>query len=65
MECQDFSDTHCDGAKIDVVVVSAKFDKVPLIKRHRMVNTALKEYMDEIHAVTIKAWTPAQYESKK
>ena len=46
-------------------IASAKFQGVPLIKRHRMVNAAIKEYMDEIHAVTIKAWTPEQYEKTK
>jgi stress-induced morphogen len=35
------------------------------LARHRLVNAALAEIMGEIHALTIKAWTPAQYESKK
>ena len=64
-ECTDFSDDACDGAKLEVVVVSEKFVGVPLIKRHRMVNAAVGDYMNEIHALTIKAWTPEQYEKKK
>jgi BolA protein len=55
----------CSGAKLELVVVSPKFEGVPLIKRHRMVNTVLSDYMNDIHALTIKAWTPSQYESKK
>ena len=45
--------------------MSEKFVGVPLIKRHRMVNAAVGDYMNEIHALTIKAWTPEQYEKKK
>lgn len=65
IECIDFSDDVCDGAKLDLVVVSEKFQGKPPLARHRLVNGALADMMDEIHAVTIKAWTPAQYESKK
>jgi len=46
-------------------VVSDKFEGVPLLKRHRMVNDVLVEEMKLIHALTMKTWTPAQYESKK
>lgn len=66
VECQDHTDGSCDGnAKLELIVVSEQFDGVPLLKRHRQVNTALDEYMPQIHALTIKAWTPAQYETKK
>jgi len=62
----DKSDGVCDGAKLEVVVVSDAFDKVPLLKRHRMVNDSLKgELMEKIHAISLKTWTPAQYEHKK
>mmetsp|Transcript_19942 Transcript_19942/g.50941 ORF Transcript_19942/g.50941 Transcript_19942/m.50941 type:complete len:89 (+) Transcript_19942:66-332(+) len=54
------------GDKFVIYVVSPDFDKKPLIARHRMVHEAMAEELKEaIHAVTIKAWTPAQYEQKK
>jgi len=53
------------GAKFEVVVVSQDFQGVPLLERHRKVNQALEPIMNQIHAVTIKAWTPVQYEEKK
>jgi stress-induced morphogen len=55
------------GAKVVLKVVSKKFDGVPLLKRHKMVNQMLSEELssNKIHALTIKAWTPAQYEAKK
>ena len=66
MECIDNSDGLCDGgAKLELIVVSATFDGVPLLKRHRMVNDCLSELMPQIHALSMKTWTPAQYESKK
>jgi stress-induced morphogen len=36
-----------------------------LLKRHRLVNDCLAEFMPQIHAITMKTWTPLQYESKK
>ena len=44
------------------------FDKVPLIQRHRKVQKVLKDAgfgMDVVHAVTIQAYTIAQWEKKK
>lgn len=58
----------CEGGyKVDLKVVSPKFEEVPLLKRHQKVNQIFSEELssNKIHALTIKAWTPAQYESKK
>ncbi len=63
----DFSDDNCNGAKLNLTVVSDKFKGLPLLKRHRLVNDCLKDLINEekIHAITMKTWTMAQYESKK
>ena len=55
------------GAKVELIVVSKKFDGVSLLKRHQMVNNMLSAELstNKIHALTIKAWTPTQYEAKK
>jgi len=50
------------GAKFDIVVVSKEFEGVSLLERHRKVNQSLESVMNQIHAITIKAWTPTQYE---
>mmetsp|Transcript_22907 Transcript_22907/g.46664 ORF Transcript_22907/g.46664 Transcript_22907/m.46664 type:complete len:90 (+) Transcript_22907:103-372(+) len=52
------------GAKFEAIIVSDKFDGVPLLERHRMVHDALSEEMPQIHALQMKTWTPAQYEAK-
>ena len=48
-----------------VFVVSAAFDGVPLIGRHRLVNDAVKGAAAElpVHAMSISAKTPAQWEA--
>ncbi|KOB63844.1 Protein bolA-like protein, partial [Operophtera brumata] len=46
-----------------VVVVSDKFEGLALIKRHRLVNDILKaELQSGVHALSIMAKTPAQWE---
>lgn len=46
-----------------VVVVSEKFESLPLIKRHRLVNEILKsELENDVHALSIMAKTPKQWE---
>ncbi|XP_022079797.1 bolA-like protein 1 isoform X3 [Acanthaster planci] len=51
------SETH-----FKVVVISERFDKESLIKRHRLVNEALKDELDgPVHALSIQAKTPAQW----
>ena len=36
-----------------------------LLERHRLVNDTLAELMPQIHAFSMKTWTPEQYEKKK
>ncbi|KAG1651598.1 hypothetical protein FOA52_006950 [Chlamydomonas sp. UWO 241] len=48
------------GSSFDVTVVSSLFEGKMLLARHRMINEALKEEMKDIHALSIKAVTPAQ-----
>lgn len=53
------SETH-----FKVVVVTDQFDGKPLIQRHRMVNAALKQELDEgVHALSILSKTPKQWEA--
>lgn len=53
------------GAKFQVLIVSPKFDGVDRLDRQRSVYEALESEMNDIHALTIKSWTPAEYEKKK
>ena len=67
VECEVIG-SGCDGgSKVTVVIVSTAFDKVSLLKRHRLVNEVFAEELknESIHALSVKAYTPAQYEAKK
>ena len=53
------SETH-----FKVIVVSLKFDGVPLLKRHQLVNATLAEELEgPVHALSIVPRTLAQWES--
>merc|ERR1712042_142888 len=63
LNLEDLSD-GC-GAKWHAIVVSDKFNGVPLKDRHQMVYAALEEEMKSIHALTMKTWTKEQWEKNK
>ncbi|KAK9803854.1 hypothetical protein WJX73_008813 [Symbiochloris irregularis] len=49
------------GASFEVGVISDQFEGKKLLQRHRLVNTALQEELQSIHALSIKrCWTTAQ-----
>ncbi|KAJ2952016.1 hypothetical protein O0L34_g4276 [Tuta absoluta] len=49
-----------------VVVVSDQFEGLPLIKRHRLVNNVLAEELKtSVHALSIIAKTPEQWEASE
>jgi stress-induced morphogen len=50
------------GDKWTVTVVSALFEGKPLLARHRLVNAALVEEMQDIHALSMTTKTPAEWE---
>lgn len=53
------------GAAFELVVVSAKFEGVKLLERHRMVHAALGDITKAVHALTAKTHTPAEWEAKQ
>mmetsp|Transcript_12558 Transcript_12558/g.24339 ORF Transcript_12558/g.24339 Transcript_12558/m.24339 type:complete len:89 (-) Transcript_12558:574-840(-) len=63
LEIIDLSD-GC-GDKFRITVVTDAFEGVKLLERHRMVQEAIDEAMNHIHAVELKTYTPAQWEKKK
>lgn len=66
IDCIVEGDGCSGGAKVDLKIVSKKFGGVPLLKRHQLVNDIFSHDLssNRIHALTIKAWTPEQYEKK-
>ncbi len=51
-----------DGVHFEAVVISPAFDGLGTLKRHRLVYGALGERMgNEIHALSLKTFTPAEW----
>lgn len=44
-----------------VTIVSENFDNLMLIKRHRLVNAALSEELQQIHALALHTLTPQEW----
>lgn len=51
-----------DGRHFEAVVVSSNFEGKTLVQRHRMVMNTVQQQIasDELHALSIKAYTPEQ-----
>lgn len=47
-----------------VTIVSQSFDEQLLIKRHRMVNQALRQEMQKIHALALHTLTPGEWQAR-
>jgi BolA protein len=47
-----------------VTIVSPLFDQQMLIKRHRMVNQALQQEMQQIHALALHTLTPQEWQAR-
>ncbi|MGF1493784.1 MAG: BolA family protein [Microcoleaceae cyanobacterium] len=55
------------GDHLQAVVVSSQFEGQTLIKQHQMVYKTVQTAMatEEIHALTLKTFTPAEWEKAK
>ncbi|KAJ1986713.1 hypothetical protein H4R33_003199 [Dimargaris cristalligena] len=63
VEVKDLS-SGC-GQNFEVIIVSPKFEGKRLLQRHTLVNTALKDEIDSIHAFSQTTLTPAEWATKQ
>ena len=55
-----------DGTHFEAVIVSSDFENKIMIDRHKLVYNALGDAMNEkIHAISLKTYTPGQWENIK
>ncbi|GAA0200525.1 MULTISPECIES: BolA family protein [Kangiella] len=56
-----------DGSHFQVIVVSEQFEGLRAVKKQQMVYAAVNEHIasGDIHALTIKAYTPQEWEKAK
>ncbi len=59
-------DVTGDGRHFEATVISDQFEGKSLLQRHRLVNATVEKQIssDELHALSIKAYTPQQAEEK-
>jgi acid stress-induced BolA-like protein IbaG/YrbA len=63
LSCQHI-DVQGDGSHFDAVIVSSAFEGKRPIVRHQMVYAALGDRMKaEIHALSMRTFTPDEYEA--
>jgi len=56
-----FVNVDGDGAHFEAIVVSSEFEGKGLLEQHQMVYKALGELMKDIHALSLKTYTPDQW----
>lgn len=58
---------NVDGSHVSVIAVGAVFDGVSRVKKQQLVYKPLKSHIEsgEIHAVTIKSYTPDEWQKDK
>ena len=57
-------DVEGDGRHFFATIVSTEFEGLPRVRRHQRVYAALGERMrEEVHALSLKTLTPAEYAS--
>ncbi len=56
-------DPYNDGQHFTAIVIAEQFRGQPMIKQHRLVNEAIKSYLDDgsIHALQLKTYSPEQW----
>ncbi|XP_010003984.1 PREDICTED: bolA-like protein 2, partial [Chaetura pelagica] len=63
-EVEDTTPTRC-STSFRLLVVSGRFRGLGLLQRHRLVNEALGEELNSIHALEQRTLTPEQWEEEK
>ena len=63
----DHLEVEGDGRHWSAVIVSAEFEGKRLIQRHQRVYATLgaKMHTDEVHALSMKTFTPAEFAGQK
>ncbi|MER3445547.1 MAG: BolA family transcriptional regulator [Candidatus Dadabacteria bacterium] len=58
-------DVEGDGTHFQVVVVSSEFVGKGLLEQHQIVYKALGGFMNNIHALSLRTYTPEQWRRMK
>lgn len=68
-EALDLQEIHVkgDGSQFEVIAIDACFETLNRVKKQQLIYAPLMEYIqrNDIHAVSIKAFTPEEWERDK
>ena len=53
-----------DGRHFEAVIVSAAFEGKGMLQQHQLVYRAIGDKMEDIHALSMKTFTPEQWASQ-
>jgi len=60
------TDTRGSGDHFQALIISPSFKDIPLLEQHQLVYKAVGSHMKkEIHALSIKTYSPEQWETQK
>ncbi len=63
---RNFSGIHAAGDSLRIMIVSKQFADLPLIERHRLVNSVLKDELEHyISTLELKPLTPQEWEKEE
>ncbi|BCK87937.1 acid stress protein IbaG [Sideroxyarcus emersonii] len=60
LECE-YIDVDGDGRHFEAVIVSKAFEGKGMLQQHQLVYRALGDRMEQIHALSMKTFTPEQW----
>ena len=50
---------------MNILIISETFNNLGLLDRHRLIHDILKVHQNDIHSISMKTLTLAEYEKKK
>ncbi len=64
LECE-YINVDGDGRHFEAVIVSPAFEGKGMLQQHRLVYSALGDKMEDIHALSMKTFTPEQWSKQQ
>ncbi len=64
LECE-YINVDGDGRHFEAVIVSPAFEGKGMLQQHRLVYSAIGDKMEDIHALSMKTFTPEQWSKQQ
>jgi acid stress-induced BolA-like protein IbaG/YrbA len=64
LECE-YINVDGDGRHFEAVIVSPAFEGKGMLQQHRLVYSVLGDKMEDIHALSMKTFTPEQWSKQQ